>query len=191
MEIINSTAQNMASTIESVQTILNAIGENPKREGLRDTPTRYMKFLREFTEAEEFNMTTFKNEGIDQMILQSDIPFFSLCEHHLVPFFGKGAIAYIPDKKIVGLSKLARTLEKFSRSLQNQERITQQTADFLMDTLKPRGVAVLLKARHLCIEMRGVKKHDTCTTTSVIRGEFEDRQVLDEFYNLIKLRGNI
>jgi GTP cyclohydrolase I len=117
----------------------------------------------------------FDNEGYDEMVLQTNIPFYSICEHHLVPFFGTGAIAYIPDQKIVGLSKLARTLDHFSRKLQNQERITIDVANFLMEALAPKGVGVVLEARHLCMEMRGVQKPGTVTTTSCVKGNFKSR----------------
>jgi GTP cyclohydrolase I len=134
----------------------------------------------------QWNFTTFDSEGYDQMIVQTNIPFYSLCEHHIAPFFGEGHIAYIPDGKIVGLSKLARTLDEFSRRLQNQERITQQVAEFLVDKLNPKGVAVVIKAKHLCMEMRGVKKHDTYTTTSKMVGVFEDDiNARNEFLKLI------
>lgn len=157
-----------------IQRVLQYLGEDTQREGLKDTPRRYVKFLREFMQKPEWNFTTFDSEGYDQMIVQSNIPFYSLCEHHIAPFFGEGVIAYIPNGKIVGLSKLARTLDLFSRKLQNQERITQQVCDFLVEQLDPKGVAVILKAKHLCMEMRGVKKHDTYTTTSKMYGIFED-----------------
>jgi GTP cyclohydrolase I len=157
-----------------IQRVLQYLGEDTQREGLVDTPKRYVKFMREFMEKPKWEFTTFSSEGYDQMIVQSNIPFYSLCEHHIAPFFGEGHIAYIPDGKIVGLSKLARTLDEFSRRLQNQERITQQVAEFLVDKLNPKGVAVVLKAKHLCMEMRGVKKHDTFTTTSKMVGVFED-----------------
>ena len=121
------------------------------------------------------------------MIVQTNIPFYSLCEHHIAPFFGVGHIAYIPDKKIIGLSKLARTLETYSRRLQNQERITNQVVDFLMNELEAKGVGCVLKAKHLCMEMRGVKKHNTYTTTSGLRGIFEEKEVKDEFFKLIEL----
>lgn len=143
---------------------------DPLREGLKDTPKRYAKFFKEFMEKTDFNFTVFDSEGYDEMIVQTDIPFYSMCEHHMVPFFGHATIAYIPDKKIVGLSKLARVLTHFSRSLQNQERITKQVADFLDDQLAPMGVGVMLKARHLCMEMRGVEKTGTQTTTSFVKG---------------------
>ncbi len=173
---------------KAVQTILTHIGHDVTREGLRETPRRYAKFLTEFCSPSEFNFTTFENEGSkDEMIIVSNIPFFSLCEHHLAPFSGFGSIAYIPNDKIVGLSKLPRTLDKFSRNLQNQERITQQVADFLMKELDPKGVAVVLRARHMCMEMRGVQKHDTWTTTSAMIGVFKDEiNCRQEFLNLIK-----
>ncbi len=161
--------------------------DNPDREGLRDTPKRYVKFLKEFMNVPEFNFTTFEAEGYDQMIIQTNIPFYSLCEHHLAPFFGVGHIAYLPNKKIVGLSKLARTLDLYARRFQNQERITQQIAQRLQEELDPKGVAVVLKAQHLCMAMRGVKKHDTWTTTSKMTGVFsEDLNARNEFLNLIK-----
>ena len=170
-----------------IKELLEYIGENPTREGLIETPKRYIKFLNEFLSPPSFNMTTFDAEGYDQMIIQTNIPFYSLCEHHIAPFFGTGTIAYIPNKKLVGLSKLARTLETYSRRLQQQERITTQVADFININLKPSGVAVVLKAKHLCMEMRGVKKHNTWTTTSKMIGVFErDLNARNEFLNLIK-----
>ena len=126
------------------------------------------------------------------MIVQLDIPFYSFCEHHILPFFGKGYIAYVPNKKIVGLSKLARSLETFSRRLQNQERITNQVAQFLQDSLEPQGVAVVLKARHMCMEMRGVKTSDTNTITSKLLGSFKkDERTRAEFLNLIGNHRNL
>ena len=127
-----------------------------------------------------------------EMIVQLDIPFYSFCEHHLLPFFGKGYIAYVPEKKIVGLSKLARSLEMFSRRLQNQERITNQVAEFLQKGLNPKGVAVVLKARHMCMEMRGVKTSDTHTITSKLLGSFKsDERTRAEFLNLIGNHRNL
>ena len=119
----------------NVKQILEGLGQDINREGLKDTPKRYIKFLKEFLSPPEWSCTSFDSEGYDQMIIQSNIPFYSLCEHHIAPFFGIGAIAYIPNKRIVGLSKLARTLETYSRRLQNQERITQQVAEFLQEQL--------------------------------------------------------
>lgn len=172
---------------QAVVDLLQSIGQDTNREGLLDTPKRYVKFLKEFCNPEPFELTTFENDGSNEMILVDNIPFFSLCEHHLAPFFGTASIAYIPNNKIVGLSKIPRTLDMFSRSPQNQERITKQIADFLMVNLNPKGVAVVLKARHLCVEMRGVRKHDTWTTTSAMKGVFYDElNCRQEFLNLIK-----
>lgn len=171
---------------DTVVRLLQIIGEDPRREGLLDTPRRYLSAFHEFLNPPTFNMTIFDAEKTDEMIVQLDIPFYSFCEHHLLPFFGKGYIAYIPDKKIVGLSKLARTLETFSRRLQNQERITNQVADYLQENLQAKGVAVVLKARHLCMEMRGVKTSDTNTVTSKLLGYFRtDERTRAEFLNLI------
>lgn len=155
-----------------VRDILPLIDSDHDREGLENTPKRYAKFLREFLEEKPFNCTTFASEGYDEMVLQSDIPFFSICEHHLVPFFGHATIAYIPNQKIVGLSKLARTLTHYSHKLQNQERITKQVADFLDEKLQPKGVGVILTGRHMCMEMRGVEKPGTKSTTSYLKGSF-------------------
>ena len=172
---------------DNVKRLLQYFGEDVTREGLLDTPKRFIKFFKEFLNPPEWNCTTFEGEGYDEMIVQTNIPFHSLCEHHIAPFFGYGHIAYIPNKRIVGLSKLARTLETFSRRLQNQERITTQVAEFLQDKLDPKGVAVVLTAKHMCMEMRGVKKHDTFTTTSKMIGKFKDElNPRNEFLNLIR-----
>jgi len=169
------------------QQVLALLGENVEREGLKETPKRYVKFMKEFLEPKEFNFTCFDDEGVDEMILQKNIPFYSLCEHHTAPFFGTANIAYIPNGKIVGLSKLARTVDLYANRFQNQERITTQIAERLQKELNPLGVAVTLNAQHLCMCMRGVKKHDTWTMTSKLIGLFktEDR-VRNEFLNLIK-----
>ena len=167
--------------------ILEYLGEDPNREGLQETPKRYIKFLKEFLTPPEFNFTSFDAEGTDEMIVQHNIPFYSLCEHHTAPFFGVAAIAYVPNNKIVGLSKLARTLEYYSRRLQNQERITTQVAERIQEELNPFGVAVSLKAQHLCMAMRGVRKHDTWTTTSKLLGCFkEDPMARNEFLMFTK-----
>jgi GTP cyclohydrolase I len=167
--------------------ILQYLGEDPNREGLKETPKRYIKFLKEFLNPKEFNFTTFDAEGTDEMIVQSNIPFYSLCEHHIAPFFGVGTIAYIPNGKIVGLSKLARTLDLYANRLQNQERITSEIAQRLQQELNPKGVAVSLKAQHLCMCMRGVKKYDTWTTTTKLLGLFkEDDKARNEFVTYLK-----
>ena len=172
---------------EAFRTILEELGEDTAREGLRETPKRYIKFMEEFLSPPEYNFTSFDAEGTDEMIIQSNIPFYSLCEHHTAPFFGTAAIAYIPNEKIVGLSKLARTLEYYSRRFQNQERITTQIAERIQEELDPIGVAVSIRAQHLCMAMRGVKKHDTWTTTSKMLGAFKDeKSARDEFLMYIK-----
>lgn len=176
-----------AEELKAVQTILKGIGQDVTREGLRDTPKRYIKFLKEFCTPDKFKLTVFENEGAkNEMVIVSNIPFFSLCEHHLAPFFGTASIGYIPNKKIVGLSKIPRTLDYFARRPQNQERITHEVAQFLMKELKPQGVGIAIKARHLCVEMRGVKKHDCYTTTSAFTGCFNQINTRQEFLNLIK-----
>lgn len=154
--------------------LLREIDADPTREGLAETPARHIRFLREFTSPEPFNMTTFDSEGMDQAIFQRGIPFYSLCEHHVVPFFGTALVAYIPNGRIVGLSKLARTVDRHARGLQNQERITQAVGKTLEEALHPRGVAVIITARHLCMEMRGIRKPGAETVTSYLSGVFKE-----------------
>jgi GTP cyclohydrolase I len=167
--------------------VLKALNEDIDREGLKQTPKRYINFMREFLKTKEFEFTTFDAEGADEMIIQTNIPFYSLCEHHIAPFFGVANVAYIPSDKIVGLSKLARCVDLYANKLQNQERVTTQIAERLMEELNPLGVAVTLKAQHLCMCMRGVKKHDTWTTTSKMIGIFKnDLNARNEFLSLIK-----
>jgi GTP cyclohydrolase I len=144
------------------------------RDGMRDTPARWAKMLLEMTAGHEFTMTTFVNPDYDEMVVETGIPFHSLCEHHLAPFFGTATVAYIPDGRIVGISKLARVVEHFSRQLQVQERMTQQVANLLQKELKPLGVAVMVTGRHMCQEMRGVRKHGVETVTSCLKGVFKD-----------------
>jgi GTP cyclohydrolase I len=167
--------------------ILEYLGEDTNREGLKDTPKRYVKFMREFLEPKEFNFTSFDSEGTDEMILQTNIPFYSLCEHHTAPFFGVANVAYIPNGKIVGLSKLARTVDLYANRFQNQERITSQIAERIEKELNPKGVAVSMKAQHLCMCMRGVKKHDTWTTTTKLLGAFkDDEKARNEFLSFLR-----
>lgn len=170
---------------ELIKKLLIEIGENPEREGLKETPKRVLKFYKEFLNPPEYKFTVFDSEGYDEMIVQKDIPFFSICEHHLAPFFGTATVAYIPNGKIVGLSKLARTVEHYARRLQNQERITHQIATRLEKELNPIGVAVSLEARHLCMEMRGIETHDVHTKTTKLTGVFRDdtNQARQEFLN--------
>lgn len=171
---------------DNVVRILQYLGEDVNREGLKDTPNRYIKFLKEFTTKKDFNFTAFDSEGMDQMIVQKNISFHSLCEHHLAPFFGTATVAYIPNGKIVGLSKLARVVEYYSSNLQNQERITQQIAERLLTELNPLGVAVSLVAEHMCMSMRGIKKAGAKTTTQCLKGVFlTDQQTRNEFMQII------
>lgn len=168
-----------------VKMILKGLGEDEGREGLTGTPLRVAKFYQEFLNPPEFKFTTFDNDGSDEMIIQSDIEFAAICEHHMLPFIGAAAVAYIPNGRIVGLSKLARCVDSVARGLQNQERITKQVADSLQEALRPKGVAVILKARHLCVEIRGVKKRGTLTTTSCLLGVFKsDPAARAEFLSL-------
>jgi GTP cyclohydrolase I len=171
---------------DNFKRILQYLGEDVDREGLKDTPKRYIKFMKEFLEPKKFNFTTFDAEGTDEMIIQTNIPFYSLCEHHIAPFFGVANVAYIPNGKIVGLSKLARTVDLYANRFQNQERVTTQIAERIQQELNPLGVAVTMKAQHLCMSMRGIKKHDTWTTTSKMIGVFKDNlNARNEFLSLI------
>lgn len=167
---------------EGVRLILEGVGEDPNREGLLKTPARVAKMYEEiFAGLEEDPAVHFEttfDEGHEEMVLVRDIPFYSVCEHHLVPFFGKAHVAYIPaaDGRICGLSKLARLVEVFAKRPQVQERLTSQIADTLVEQLNPLGVIVVLEAEHLCMSMRGVKKPGAQTTTSAVRGAFERSQ---------------
>jgi GTP cyclohydrolase I len=174
--------------------ILKEIGEDPNREGLVRTPERYRKTLEFLTRGYREDPHKILNgamfeESYNEMLLVKDIEFFSLCEHHLLPFFGVAHVAYVPDGHIVGLSKVARLVEVYSRRLQVQERLTQQVAAELQDVLKPRGVAVVLEAQHLCMMMRGVEKQSSSAITSAMLGEFEsDPKTRSEFMQLIHHR---
>lgn len=174
---------------ECIYNLLENIGEDPNREGLKDTPKRYIKFLNEFLKPKDinFNLTTFSSENYNEMIIEKNINFYSLCEHHLAPFFGTATIAYIPNDKIVGLSKLPRVLDHFANRLQNQERITKQVAEFLYKELGAKGVGVVLEAQHLCMAMRGIKKQNVNTITSCLLGSFyDDPRCRNEFLSLTK-----
>lgn len=175
---------------KSVREILCAINEDCDREGLLDTPKRvaksYEKLFGGYSQDPKKLITVFDNEGYDEMIICKDIDFYSTCEHHMLPFFGKAYIGYIPDDKIIGLSKLPRLVEIFSRRLQNQERLTKQIADTLNDILKPRGVGVVIKAEHLCMKARGVEKQNCEISTSSFTGLFiKNQNTRSEFLNLI------
>ncbi|MBI1807178.1 MAG: GTP cyclohydrolase I FolE [Ignavibacteria bacterium] len=176
---------------EAVREILILVGENPGREGLLRTPHRVAKAWEFLTSGYKQDIKAVLNgavftEKYDEMVIVKDIDFFSLCEHHMLPFYGKAHMAYIPNGKILGLSKLPRIVEVFSRRLQVQERLTQQIADTLYQTLEPDGVAVVIEARHLCMMMRGVEKQNSVATTSAMLGSFrEDERTRNEFLKLI------
>lgn len=174
-----------------IQDLIRIIGEDPGREGLVGTPARvaksYKKLFGGYDEDPRKLIKVFDNEGYDEMIIARDIDFYSTCEHHMLPFIGKAYIGYIPDDKIIGLSKLPRLVEIFSRRLQNQERLTKQIADTLNDLLKPRGVGVVVKAEHLCMKARGVEKQNCEISTSSFTGLFiKNINTRAEFLNLIK-----
>ena len=172
--------------------ILKDLGEDPKREGLKKTPHRVAKALRELTSGYRVDVDAMINgalftESYNEMVLVRDITFYSMCEHHLLPFFGRAHVAYLPNKKIVGLSKIPKLVEIFARRLQVQERLTEQVAETLQAKLKPRGVAVVLEARHLCMEMRGAESHLSPTTTSCMLGVFQkDARTRKEFLELVR-----
>jgi GTP cyclohydrolase I len=171
--------------------ILKGIGEDPSREGLLKTPARCAKALREMTKGysqdpEEIINGALFTEDYSEMIIMKDIDFYSLCEHHMLPFFGKVHMAYLPSGKIVGISKMARLVDVFARRLQVQERMTTQIASLLMDKLSAEGVAVVAEAEHLCMRMRGVEKQNSSVVTSAMFGVFRTSQeTRDEFMNLI------
>ena len=165
---------------EAVRQILEEIGEDPDREGLARTPERVHRMYAELTAGYRVNPDRLLNEAIfevdySEMVVVKEIPFYSLCEHHLLPFFGTAAVAYIPRGHVVGLSKIPRIVEMYARRLQVQERMTQQIADFLMERLQPMGVGVVIEATHLCAVMRGVRKSGTVMTTSAVLGVFRAR----------------
>jgi GTP cyclohydrolase I len=178
---------------EAVRTLLRYIGENPEREGLLDTPARVVKSYGEmfggYSESvEDVLGRTFEEvHGYDDIVMVRDIPFFSHCEHHMVPIIGKAHIAYLPDGKVLGLSKIARTVDIFARRLQTQESMTAQIAHAIDETLQPRGVAVLLEADHMCMAMRGVKKMGSSTMTTTFTGVFKtDPREQARFMSLLR-----
>lgn len=170
---------------EAAKLAMKDLDNDPLREGIANTPLRWAKAMYEMTHSEPFEMTTFEGDGYDQMVVQANIKFYSLCEHHWLPFFGTATVAYIPKKRIVGISKLPRTVKHFSRLLQVQERMTTQIAELLQDRLQPKGVGVVLRARHMCQEMRGIEASGAETVTSCLKGEFmSDAKVRSEFLSL-------
>ncbi len=175
----------------SVKTMLKIIGENINRDGLKSTPTRVFKAFKFLTSGYEQDPRVVLNDALfdstnNEMVLIKDIEFYSLCEHHLLPIIGRAHVAYIPNGKVVGLSKIPRMVNIFARRLQIQEQMTEQIAQAIQDVIKPRGVGVVLEARHMCMEMRGVEKINSKTTTSALRGGFiSDHRTREEFFSLI------
>jgi GTP cyclohydrolase I len=191
-EILDREEQACTNEIEcSVIAILEAIGEEPGREGLQRTPARVARMYEELTAGYHVDPERLINDAVfdvtyDQMVVVKDIDYYSLCEHHMLPFIGQAHVAYIPSGRVIGLSKIPRIVEMFARRLQVQERLTQQIAEFLMDRLHPKGVAVVAEGLHMCAAMRGVKKSNARMTTSAMLGSFrENRASREEFFEHI------
>ena len=176
--------------IDSYKSSIELLGEDPNREGLQKTPERVAKAMQYLTQGYQVDPKAILNsakfhEDVSEMIIVKDIELYSLCEHHMLPFFGKAHVAYIPNKWITGLSKVARVVDTYSRRLQVQERLTTQILEAIKETLDPLGVAVVIEASHLCMMMRGVQKQNSVTTTSAFWGEFERNESRSEFIRLI------
>ncbi len=175
----------------AITKVLELLGEDPTREGLQKTPSRVAKALQFLTEGYQLDPEAILNQALftssnDEMVVVRDIEFYSMCEHHMLPIIGRAHVAYIPDGKVVGLSKIPRIVNVFARRLQIQEQMTEQIADAIASTIKPKGVAVVLHARHMCMEMRGVQKINSTTVSSALRGLFKsDQRTRNEFYNII------
>lgn len=175
----------------AITKVLELLGEDPDREGLVKTPKRVAKALRFLTEGYHQDPKEILNQALfgstnDEMVVVRDIEFYSMCEHHMLPIIGRAHVAYIPDGKVVGLSKIPRIVNVFARRLQIQEQMTEQIADAISETINPKGVAVVLHARHMCMEMRGVQKINSTTVSSALRGLFKsDQRTRNEFYNII------
>jgi GTP cyclohydrolase I len=184
------------TTRELYRELLARIGEDPTRDGLVDTPERMEKSMAFLTRGYTQNATAVIQDALfdvdyDEMVIVKDIEFFSLCEHHLLPFFGKAHVAYLPKGKVIGLSKIPRVVDVFARRLQVQERLTTEIADAISDAINPQGVAVILEAQHLCMMMRGVEKQHSATVTSAMRGVFKTQlQTRNEFLSLVRRNGN-
>jgi GTP cyclohydrolase IA len=181
---------------QNMRQILTALGEDPRREGLLRTPLRAQKALRFLTSGYTTDLDGIVNNALfqveyDEMVIVKDIEFFSLCEHHLLPFYGKAHVAYLPAGRVIGLSKIPRVVDMFARRLQVQERMTQQIAESIREVLNPRGVGVILEAQHFCMMMRGVEKQHSGTVTSAMLGAFrENKETRDEFLALVRNSGS-
>ncbi len=188
VKVMPSAGPSVASRMKEV---LGMLGEDPSREGLVDTPERYEKAMRFLTRGYSESLEQIVNRAVftvkcDEMVVVKDIEFFSMCEHHLLPFFGKVHVAYLPKNKVIGLSKIPRIVNMFARRLQLQERLTQQVAEAVESAISPRGVAVLVEARHFCMMMRGVEKQHSGTVTSTMLGGFRaNKATRDEFLSIV------
>jgi GTP cyclohydrolase I len=195
-ETIVPTSLDTASTQDLYRELIKRIGEDPNRDGLRDTPKRMEKSMAFLTRGYEQTVTEVLHTALfdvdyDEMVIVKDIEFFSLCEHHLLPFFGKAHVAYVPNGKVIGLSKTARLVDVFARRLQVQERLTREVANAIDEAIHPQGVAVILEAQHLCMMMRGVEKQHSSTVTSAMHGVFKTQlQTRNEFLSLVRSTGS-
>lgn len=183
--------QAIDSIADKYKSIIQEIGEDPEREGLVKTPERVAKALQFLThgydlEPDKILKSAMFSDDYQQMVIVKDIELYSMCEHHILPFFGKAHVAYIPNGHIVGLSKIPRVVDAYSRRLQVQERLTTEIRDCIHETLQPLGVAVVIEAQHLCMQMRGIQKQNSVTTTSAFTGEFENDKTRSEFISLIQ-----
>ena len=193
MDLIKKTMNDNSKKIieEVTHRLLKSIGENPEREGLLRTPHRVAKAWDYFSEGYRINLDDIVNnavfnENCSEMVVVRDIEFFSMCEHHMIPFFGRAHVGYLPNGKVIGLSKIPRIVDMFSRRLQLQERLTSQVANTLQDVLDPNGVAVVIEGRHLCMQMRGVEKQNSYASTSAMLGQFrESAETRSEFLSII------
>ncbi len=185
-----------APMVDAVRVLLEQLGEDPERNGLKRTPIRVAKALRYLTSGYRMKVGDILNGALfdvcyDEVVIVRDIEVFSLCEHHLLPFYGKAHIAYLPNKKVIGLSKIPRIVDMFARRLQIQERLTNQIAETIQEAIEPRGVGVVVEARHFCMMMRGVEKQHSSAVTSAMLGAFRNnKQTRDEFLALIAHKGN-
>ena len=192
MEVNEDVLQARAALATHYKEILGLLGEDASREGLLKTPERVAKAMQFLTKGYHedpeaiLRSAMFQEEDYKQMVIVKDIDFYSLCEHHMLPFFGKVHVAYIPKSHITGLSKIPRVVDVFARRLQIQERLTKQIKDCIQKTLDPAGVMVVIEAQHMCMQMRGVEKHNSLTVTSDFSGVFEQAEKREEFMNLIK-----
>jgi len=169
---------------KATQMLLKGLGEDLKRDGIKETPDRVARMWTGFNGREKPNMKTFDCNRYNEMVVVKELPFYSFCEHHLLPFFGTARIGYLPDKKVLGLSKIARILDFYALRPQIQEHLTMQVAEDMMTLLKPKGVGVVLEAEHLCMSLRGVQKSGHRTVTSCLLGKFQDQKVREEFLRL-------